>query len=431
MKKHLILVLLAALMLFCACRRDGGEPTENTFLFYFRAQESDTDVLLGQRAELDPAQLTLAELLEAYLAAEPQEGALRAVPETWSLLSAQSEGASAIVQFGGPSALLSPIERSVAYTCLANTIFQLPDIERLRIFSPDDPEGVDFSPSSFLLHDTGMSEQLEELTLYFPGEQSRYLVPEKQTVAAMEESEKPAYILERLLTADRSCIPKGTTLLSIGVENGVCTVNLSSHFVSNLPKRFAAERMAVYSIVNSLTELDAIRTVDLYVSGAPLERLHYLSFGSGLTREEGILAPTSLSEMLDATLYPVCAENELLVALPCAITPSEDASTAEQVLQTLLAFESKDGIQSCIPQGTKLLSLKLESGVCVVDLTAEFLDNTSPAIAETLAVRSIVATMTALPEIKSVEILVEGIEPTYFQPYLSSVRTPAAFWFAE
>lgn len=429
--KRFLCVLFALAILLCACRHESAEPSADTLLFYYRAVDSRDSVLLPQSTDVDAEGITPEALITAYLNTKPQDGAVRAIPESWNFLSATVDGSTVTLEFGGYRNGVSRIDCSVAYSCLASTLFQLPDIQHLRILSPEDPTGIEFAPNSILLRDTGMDEQLEELTLYFADENERYLVAEKQTAVAMDDDEKPAYIMRQLLGSDHSCVPKGTTLLSIGVENGVCTVNLSSHFITEMPARFSAERMAVYSIVNSLTELEEIKTVELYVSGAPLEQLRYLSPENGLVREENALSPASDAEVLDITLYPTAGNDGLLVALPCCVTRDDETVAAEQIMQALIAYEGRDGIRSCIPPGTKLLSLKLENGECIVDLTAEFIDNASLAMGETLAVRSVIATMTARPDIRSVTILVEGIEPYYSQSNLNSVRTSSASWFAE
>ena len=85
----------------------------------------------------------------------------------------------------------------------------------------------------------------------------------------------------------------------------------------------------------------------------------------------------------------------------------------------------------CIPAGTKLLSLRLENGTCTVDLTGEFLEGCTDAQEEAYAVRSVIATMCALPEIDSVEILVEGLEPSYCDGSLALAHRIEAAWLAE
>ena len=73
----------------------------------------------------------------------------------------------------------------------------------------------------------------------------------------------------------------------------------------------------------------------------------------------------------------------------------------------------------------------MEGSACIVDLTSEFLDGCESVQEERLAVRSIVATMCALDGISTVEILVEGLEPTYRITGMHNIRQPEDSWFAE
>ena len=45
--------------------------------------------------------------------------------------------------------------------------------------------------------------------------------------------------------------------------------------------------------------------------------------------------------------------------------------------------------------------------------------------------RSVIATLTSLDEIQSVELLVEGIEPVFRNMELNQVGRPLPSWFAE
>ena len=76
--------------------------------------------------------------------------------------------------------------------------------------------------------------------------------------------------MERLLDGPkssnaRSAIPDTTQLVSVSVMNGACLVNLDDGF---LTQNFEIkEDVIIYSIVDSLTELDTINTVQIAVNG--------------------------------------------------------------------------------------------------------------------------------------------------------------------
>lgn len=426
-------VLILCLLLLCGCTRTETEVTDGNFLFFYRTEEisygTADGVIAAETVSIDAAQIDLAELMEQYLNGPVSSGLIAAVPEQWVLQTAYLDVQTAVLVFADKGET-SPLEQTVADACLTRTLLQLPSVERVSITMQGQSETRILGENDILLSDTGMETPQEELTLYFPDAECRYLQHETLKVNAMDAEEKAAYILNRLLNEQengniRSGIPAGTQLLDIRVENGVCTVDLSSEFKTKMGLNFKRERLAIYAMVNSLTELPEITTVDLWVAGAPLERLYVLDLSAGLARDESLIAKTEQSEWLDITIYPVEEQSGLLVPIPRREKQTEEAE--ELALQALFSFSPVNGIYNCVPASTKVLSVKVENGVCTVDFSGEFLETSQ----EVLAVRSVIATLTALPEIDSVEIFVEGMTPEFQNTYLSRVRTPQTDWIAK
>ena len=436
MKKTWIWILIV-LLLLSGCAVQSQPLSSDSFLYYYPAQtvsHKDDGAFLTVPVEFKGESQSLETVVQAYLNADAPKGAKAVLPSDWMLRSVKQDNATALLVFGGKSA--DGLSQSLAFACLAKTILQIPDIQRVSISYPGASEPVVLTGNDIFLTDTGMLPQEEMIVLYFPDSSRRYLVRETVAVDAAHAADKPRCIVEQLLSAKEggqsaSCIPEGTELLGITVENGICTVNLSSQFSENLEQSFASERMAVYSIVNSLTELPEIDTVDFLISGAPLETLYLMDLSSGVIRDETILAVASEEGVSDITIYPLCDSSGLLAAIPLSLEIPDDQSIADAVLDSLMQYESRNGMRACIPAGTKLLSLRMENSVCVLDLTAEFLDGCTNESEEVIAVRSVVASMCALPGIRSVEILVEGREPVYRSASLSAIRQPDQSWFTE
>ena len=436
MKKTWIWILIV-LLLLSGCAVQSQPLSSDSFLYYYPAQtvsHKDDGAFLTVPVEFKGESQSLETVVQAYLNADAPKGAKAVLPSDWTLRSVKQDNAAALLVFGGKSA--DSLSQSLAFACLAKTILQIPDIQRVSISYPGASEPVVLTENDIFLTDTGMLPQEEMLVLYFPDSSRRYLVRETVAVDAVYAADKPRCIVQQLLSSKEggqsaSCIPEGTELLGITVENGICTVNLSSQFSENLEQSFASERMAVYSIVNSLTELPEIDTVDFLISGAPLETLYLMDLSSGVIRDETILAVASEEGVSDITIYPLCDSSGLLAAIPLSLEIPDDQSIADAVLDSLMQYESRNGMRACIPAGTKLLSLRMENSVCVLDLTAEFLDGCTNENEEVIAVRSVVASMCALPGIRSVEILVEGREPVYRSASLSAIRQPDQSWFTE
>ncbi len=112
--------------------------------------------------------------------------------------------------------------------------------------------------------------QETELTLYFASADGKSLVKEVQKVRYNRNVPIEKRIIERLLETPKSdnaqsAIPVGTKLITVSVLDGICMVNLDNGFLTQ--NYDIAEEVVIYSIVNSLTELDTIQTVQISVNG--------------------------------------------------------------------------------------------------------------------------------------------------------------------
>jgi len=91
-------------------------------------------------------------------------------------------------------------------------------------------------------------------------------------------SAQATYIVNQLITGPgensglNPTIPEGTKLCSnVQVEDGVATVDLSKEFISNQTGGKDKEKLTIYSIVNSLTELKDIHKVKFTIEGKEVE----------------------------------------------------------------------------------------------------------------------------------------------------------------
>ena len=424
------LLLCCLLLVSCASEAENAESDASFQFYYPRTGYASEGAFCAVSAQIDTEQASLADLLRAYQQSPVPENCGPAVPDGWQLSKAEMDGNSVLVRFTGTS--ISGLERSVTLACLAQILLQLDKVDNVYVFLPGEAEPVLLTESDIQTEDLGMLPQEELMVYYVPDADMRYLTAQTLSAEAMTEAEKPAFLMNFLLEElTGSCIPEGTTLLDISVENGVCTVNLSSGFVKNLPRSFSCERMAVYAIVNSLTEFDSITTVDFWVTGAPLDTLYLMDLSAGVSRDESVIAASANKDTVDITLYPAHSADGLLVPIARMPETKSDSTVAELALEALLRYEGGNGLVRCIPAGTKLLSLRLENGACTVDLTGEFLGGCKDAQEEAYAVRSVIATMCALPEVQSVEILVEGLEPSYRDSSLALAHRVEEAWLAE
>ncbi|MBR4309292.1 MAG: GerMN domain-containing protein [Oscillospiraceae bacterium] len=429
MKKVISIFVLISLLL-CGCGSVENPKSEGNFFFYFPPEDPHgVGNLLAVEQDLGENLPSAEELLSLYLGAETPMGGRSLLPEGWRLDSYELQSGGQLVLYcSGADA--TAIEESLTLACLTHTFSQLEEVHRVKLCPPGDREPLVLSDNDLLLEDMGMFPR-EEIVLYVPDEEQRYLKRETFMVDSIAEGDKHVYIINQLLERNRmgeaqACIPTGTGLLDIRVENGVCTVDLSSEFVTGMSEKFRVAQLAVYSIVNSLTELEGIRTVDIKVAHSSMEQLRYLDLSKGLRRDESLIAGNS---GYDGSIYPYALDSGLLVEVPVWLKEDPKLSREEQLIRALLEYEGIHSVCHSIPRGTALLSVRMAENTCVVDLTAEFTDLAENARSQELAVYSIIATLSTLPDVEAVEILVEGNRPQFASEYLQEVRTVNGEWF--
>lgn len=138
--------------------------------------------------------------------------------------------------------------------------------------------------------------QTVKITLYFPNADASGLVPVDRTVQVSDqeviktmfnELASPPSGLEKPL-------PTGTILRSATVKDSVATLDLSSEFQKNFHGGSAGELMTMYSIVNTITTLPNVHSVQFLLEGKKLDGiLGNLDTSSPISRNDSLISKTN------------------------------------------------------------------------------------------------------------------------------------------
>ncbi len=303
MKKVLFLLLVLCLILF-GCEAQSNVSGEEWARFYYKDSEpsyfSDTGIMAAEDRSLGWDQHTVSGLMELYLQGPVSGSLLLPVPQGLKLLKTEVLPEEVTLIFDDSLAALSPMELHIAGSCIARTLWEYGDYQKITIKAQtqllDGQEAFAVYPESLVLSDHGAGQPSTLIHLYFSGVQGRFLVEEQRSKSLKEEESLPEYVLQALLEGpDRpgllTTIPEGTLLLDVSVADGVCIVNFSSEFLQNLPKEELQQRMTVFSVVNSLTQLDEISSVEFLVEGSPVEQYGDVDLSEALVFNETLIGP--------------------------------------------------------------------------------------------------------------------------------------------
>lgn len=115
-----------------------------------------------------------------------------------------------------------------------------------------------------------------KVKLYFTNADATGLEAEEREIQVNPNEPVEKYVLEQLIAGPQkegliSTIPAETKIRDIKTVDGICYIDLSSEFVTKHSGGSTGEILTIYSIVNTLTELNNIKKVQFLVEGEKLE----------------------------------------------------------------------------------------------------------------------------------------------------------------
>jgi germination protein M len=242
--------------------------------------------------------------------------------------------------------------------------------------------------------------------IYFPFSyyDRSYTVPENKNVSVTNGAIAKAVINEMLKPENRTRIGigVGTKLKSLNLKNGLLTVDFSKEFL-NCQGGSLGEGLMATSIVNTLTEFSTVDKVQFWVEGNPNVCLGHICLDEPVGRNED-----SIAEVIkrNVTLYNIADHpTEYYLEPVTKNIQIVNKAIAKAVVYKMLYDNS---LNNSIPDGTRLLSIKLKSGTLTLDLSKEFKHTNLGSGYESLMVYTIVNSLTEFSTIDRVQFLIEG-----------------------
>lgn len=118
-------------------------------------------------------------------------------------------------------------------------------------------------------------EQMRQtiVTLYYKNKETKELMPEGRMIDSKELLSDPyTTLIELLIEAPKSenlqsVIPEGTRVIKAELKSDILYLDLSKEFIDNHEGGEEAENLTIYSIVNTVTELNEVNSVKILING--------------------------------------------------------------------------------------------------------------------------------------------------------------------
>ena len=278
MKKMRIFLLLAmAVFLLSGCR-EKQVSEEGTVIYYLNKDETAI-VPVGYELHGDGPEVNIEEIL-AKLEETPENlGLRRTIPENVKILDYTMDRKQLYLDFSSEYLQIDKATEVLIRAALVKTMVQVEEISFVGITVAGEPlkdskgKNIGLMNENTFLDNMGSEEsatRISTLTLYFANKKGEKLKTQSTVVEYNANVAVEKVIVEQLIAGPTEAdvfatIPKDTKIVSVTTKDNVCYVNLDTGFTSQGYDVLGT--VTIYSIVNSLTELPGISSVQILVNG--------------------------------------------------------------------------------------------------------------------------------------------------------------------
>lgn len=183
---------------------------------------------------------------------------------------------------------------------IVKSLCQLPDVNSVMVtcrgkeITATDGTAIGYlSDKDIDLVTDTMTKDSKKITLYFSDKNGDCLVKENRTIKVTDTNPIEQYIVNELikgtqLSEAKSLITQDTELISAQTTENVCFVNFKSGFVEKNSGDAKKEKLIIYSIVNSLCEIDTVSSVQFLIDGKKIEKFGSIDILNAFTKDENI-----------------------------------------------------------------------------------------------------------------------------------------------
>lgn len=418
MKRFFVFTLVILLLLVgCSRGRGGQEDAQAVELqFYYTVEDlTQTGVELAIQSETREEQIyTLDEMLAVYFRGPADDTLVSPFPAGTRVLNIMEQDGELVLVMSGEYFTLSGVELSLAACCLVNTVCKYALVDSITVVDEMERVRLSLEPDNYLLTDELKEESDTTFTLYFADENRRYLLPELRNVTLSDNVSEEDYLLRQLIQGphEDGClgiIPRGTSLLWTETSGGICTVNFSSEFIDNQDKGVYGAYTALMGVVNTLTALDGINSVQFLIEGETVDSFMVFPLDQPMSRNLDAVGPVSAaSGEVDVSIFVRNSNTGEAFYVPIRVKQSISDPLAQAVVQMVLSYEPMRGFENPVPYGTEFLSVSVSGNVCYVDVSKEFVPQENSRDAQRAAVYALVSALTKISNVSSVVLTIEG-----------------------
>ncbi len=300
MRKLLIVLIILAFSIVCLCSCVNNTKTFETEIYYGNQTQNSIE-FTNVKIKANNSEEVLNKALEKMFDVPKGSGYFVVFPENTKVNDAYVKDNTAYVDFSKEIFDLDQVSSILMRAAVVNTITSIKGINGVYI-TVDGEDYIDSNgEKTGVLHRTdivldayGETTVTKYAKLYFADQEAQGLLPESREITVSDKETEEMQVVKQLVAGPTAeglipTIPGETKILSVDTKEGTCFVNFSEEFIAKHSGGTAGETLTIYSIVNSLTELDHVNQVQFLIEGQKRESFIHMIFNEPFSRNEAYI----------------------------------------------------------------------------------------------------------------------------------------------
>lgn len=279
MKKLKIFLLLAMCMFFMTGCKKEVVLEEGQSAIYYLNKDGTSVVPVAYEITGETAEKKIEELLLKLEEAPESLDYRRTIPENVTLLQYTLDRKQLYLDFSSEYLNLDKATEVLVRAAIVHTMTQVEEVSYIGFQIAGEPlkdtkgNNIGLMNANTFLDNMGSEEnatKIVKLNLYYANKSGDKLKTQSSVLEYNANVAVEKVVVEQLISGPSeegffATIPKDTKVMSITTKDGVCYVNLDTAFTGQGYDVLGA--VTIYSIVNSLTEISGISSVQILVNG--------------------------------------------------------------------------------------------------------------------------------------------------------------------
>ena len=270
---------------FSGCEKKHGKKISGTRIYYVNQEDKKLTIEKYSCDEKDSTKLMEKYLLKLTENGK-EEGSFAAIPSDVSINGFDITDGIATVDFSEDYSEMKPWREVLCRCAIVLTLTQIKGVEYVAFTVNDTPfrqkDGslVGTMKASDFVADLGggtNTHATADFVIYFANENGSMLKRYKLMNAKYGEKSKEQFIVEQLIKGPKkkgytSTLSPNLKIVNVVTANSICYVDFDENFSTEQSK--VSNTLAIYSIVNSLSELNEIHKVQISINGDAMLKYH-------------------------------------------------------------------------------------------------------------------------------------------------------------